>query len=266
MYLLTKQLFEQAAKKVEQVNCLGSVEKSLQELLPCYEFLSGFKRHKLLIIGDPHGDKVEFGPSLYDYVILMGDYMDSFHNTDAEILDSFMYYIQQAKDNSNVILLLGNHDNHYYHSADRFSQRYGCSGYRPSIGMICHHLFQANKTLFKPAFQLDNFLFTHAGISGGFYKHYLKNFNIPDEELADELSRMYYAGHDSLFYISRYREGMGKYGGPFWADKFETEKDPLKNFTQVVGHTPVKRLEITEGFIYTDTKTHKHEIDLWKEK
>jgi predicted phosphodiesterase len=71
---------------------------------------------RLLVFGDLHGESrwqqhVE-NIDRYDYVIFMGDYMDSFTHLDIELIDNLSELINfKAMYPDKVILLLGNHDN-----------------------------------------------------------------------------------------------------------------------------------------------------------
>jgi len=83
----------------------------------------------------------------YDKYIFLGDYVDSFDETDAVILFNLQEIIKfKQKYPEHVVLLLGNHDLQYMFSM----KLHGCSGYRPSMYQELHKLFNDDKGLFEP--------------------------------------------------------------------------------------------------------------------
>ena len=84
---------------------------------------------KVIAIGDLHGKdcwkEVDF--SRFDKVIFLGDYTDSFSETDEEIFTNLREIVHLKKTNrEKFVLLLGNHDVQYLHFP-----YYNCSGFRP---------------------------------------------------------------------------------------------------------------------------------------
>jgi predicted MPP superfamily phosphohydrolase len=218
---------------------------------------------KILTIGDIHGldiwkmisdFKSENGnykaegevlafPENYDLVIYMGDYTDSFTVTNVIIKRNLLDIIEfKKKYGDKVILLLGNHDLQYYFLGDN---RHLCSGFRPEAKYDLHDIFKKNDIYFQAAFQIDNYLWTHAGVHTGWYeyrfKKWLKEFYSSQEtfhlNLADQLNEAFEMNADCLFDVGRYRGGFRDVGGPFWMDRFEGYKNPLKGYHQIAGHT-----------------------------
>jgi len=67
---------------------------------------------KIISVGDLHGNNIwkTIDPELYDKIIFVGDYTDSFHLTDSAILDNLLDLIEFKKSYPDkVFLLLGNH-------------------------------------------------------------------------------------------------------------------------------------------------------------
>ena len=221
---------------------------------------------KIISIGDIHGrdywKKINF--SLYDKVVFVGDYLDSYYYTDNQILENFFDIMQLKKDNlEKVILLLGNHDIQYYFLDEGF----GCSGYRPTMAASLKEAFKGNRDLFQMAFQIENYLWTHAGVSKGWLdwnKKEIDDFNERFEciNLADTFNKMLQAKENRLLHqIGKKRGGRYPSGGITWADRIETSNNYLDNYHQIVGHTPINI--ITK---FGDDKSSIRYIDVLDEK
>jgi protein-L-isoaspartate(D-aspartate) O-methyltransferase len=87
----------------------------------------------------------------YDYIVFMGDYMDSFTHLDVELIENLSQIINFKGTYPNkVILLLGNHDNQY---AFLDYQETRCSGFRQHISVRAKMRYRNNFDLFTVAFQ-----------------------------------------------------------------------------------------------------------------
>jgi hypothetical protein len=201
---------------------------------------------KIISIGDIHGRNYwkKIDPSKYDLIVFVGDYLDSFYYTDAEILANFMDIIQFKKDNPDkVVLLLGNHDIQYCF----LDEGYGCSGFRPTMAASLKHLFKENKNLFQAAHQVENTIWSHAGISKGWYEFNKKEIEeVRDKfdatNLADTFNKMLLMNRNYnglLHQVGRTRGGRYNFGGITWADRNETKDRYLDGYHQIVGHTPI---------------------------
>ena len=208
-----------------------------------------FKR--VVIIPDVHGRSfwkniVNENPlEDTDFFVFLGDYCDSFVETNKDILDNLKDIIEFKKTNmEKVILLLGNHDIQY--SEVKFNEKnpYLCSGYRMEMHPDLYEMFSSrdNRELFQTAFQLSNYIFTHAGISSNWF--FNRFYGNRDANIADQLNEV--SNRDSykaLFDVGYYRGGPYPQGGPYWCDKSELEK-PLGGYVQVVGHTRGNSIKI----------------------
>jgi len=232
---------------------------------------------RILVVGDLHGKdcwrEIEVGD--YDKVIFLGDYVDGDTHSDEEVyenLQNVRILKEQYKDK--VLLLLGNHDIQYLHYPV-----YRCSGFRMSMADKLSRFFNNYIHLFQLAYQVNNFLFTHAGLSNAWYRQFkacveshpvnykLQHFNT----LADALNSLEETDYrDILHQISVYRGGMADHGGVTWADKQELLQDALTGYHQVVGHTPVPYVERIDSDTDTSvtfidvlrTETRFYELDL----
>lgn len=204
---------------------------------------------KILAVGDLHGKSswqvIDFDQ--YDKVIFMGDYVDSTNHSDEEILDN-LYKVIEVKKRlpEKVVLLLGNHDIQYLYYPD-----FRCSGFRPTMQLSLPELFNQNAHLFQVAYQINNYLFSHAGVSLPWYHRFESLIEkiplgeaLESKDLATLLNALDQTWHrDLLHEVGIKRGGSKEFGGVTWADKEELWDNPLEGYHQVVGHTPVPYIE-----------------------
>ena len=199
---------------------------------------------KLIAIGDLHGKdcwkQIDF--NLYDKVVFMGDYTDSFTATNDEIFNNLSALVQLKKSGpEKFILLLGNHDIQYLYFPD-----FRCTGFRPLAQVDLTDVFRKNKDCFQVAYQYRKYLFTHAGVTKSWYHQheaiissYMSN-HLSLGKALDEMSRS--KNYPVLFDAGKIRGGHLEHGGVMWADISETLEDHLEGIHQVVGHTPLKQI------------------------
>jgi predicted phosphodiesterase len=199
---------------------------------------------RIIAIGDLHGKdcwkQIDF--NLYEKVIFIGDYVDSFNATNNEILNNLLELIQLKKSNTEkFILLLGNHDIQY-----RYFPNFRCSGFRPESRFELEELFRKNQECFQVAYQYKKYLFTHAGVSNSWwnqYSEFMRKYQGDNDSIGEVLNKVYLSeDYDMLFDVGFTRGGNFKFGGIVWADKSETQRDYFKNIHQVVGHTPLESI------------------------
>jgi hypothetical protein len=184
----------------------------------------------------------------WNKIIFVGDYVDSFHVSTPDMIDNLKDIILFARAfPEKVVLLLGNHDIQYIHT------QYRCSGFRAEAYFDFTELFRDNADLFKAAYLHGPYLITHAGVTDRFWnicEHQLNksrdlyNYLDPNNNIADHLNFLYSSNFQPLFYVGQARGGSSFYPGIFWADKRELTKDPLEGYSQIVGHTHIKKKEI----------------------
>ncbi|WP_247233547.1 metallophosphoesterase [Telluribacter sp. SYSU D00476] len=196
----------------------------------------------ILAIGDIHGRDVwkEIIGTRADQVVFIGDYVDSRGEVEAsDIVRNFKEIIQFKQDlPDRVTLLLGNHDIQYL-----YYPGYRCSGFRADLQPTYTDIFTRHADLFNVAYQYQNYLFTHAGVSEGWCRSHFRLFDRYRSgyaTFADMLNALHRsADNHILFDVGTTRGGLQPYGGPVWADKSETEADYLDGYHQVVGHSRV---------------------------
>lgn len=200
---------------------------------------------KTVAIGDVHGldswkDAVEAHPECR--VVFLGDYLDPYFYVPREkLLDNLRDIIDLKKSRpENVVLLLGNHDLHYF-------SEYACRGTRfdADIAPDAYRLFTDNIRLFQYAFQDGEYLFTHAGVSRKWFEDDFRGD--AEQPVADQLNNPDESRMSALFRVGYARGGSRGYmGGIFWADESELY-NPLHGFVQIVGHNRVMKVTERDG-------------------
>ena len=213
------------------------------------------KKVKVLVCSDIHGDHEQlsnafdkFSTENYDKIVLLGDLADSYDRTNEDILRCFKI-ASDKKDllEDRMIWLYGNHCWQYLFG------RLMCSGFRPDLCISLNPFLNGIKDKLQIAYQIDNHLFTHAGVQRKWYNKYEKLINsFPGEDLAEQLNNMLNTleGCIVLYEVGTKRGGMRyDYGGPMWCDRAEMESyGPLKGYHQYIGHIPNKYIEKIDKF------------------
>ena len=200
----------------------------------------------ILVIPDVHGR--EFWKEVvdckkYERIIFLGDYTDPYDIegiTDEMAVDNFKSIIALKQSNPDkVVLLLGNHDLHYY--SDYYYELAGGVRYDPIAAIILQRLFQDNFQDFQLAWETDwggkHYLFSHAGITQSWLKRNLHLIRKPD---ANHLNRLLLSneGLEALAQVGEMRLGDYPSGSIVWADAEEMAvSDPIPGVYQIVGHS-----------------------------
>ena len=212
---------------------------------------------KLVAIGDIHGrdywKQIIDQEQDADIFVFVGDYFDSFTIKGANQINNFLDIIEFKKQSKvPVILLLGNHDYHYYPGIEDN----GTSGYQTLMAPSIKHVIDDNKQHLQVAYQVGEFVFTHAGLSSEWLDDNIVMWDVPN--LAMYVNDLFYYQPQKLAYRS-YKQvgdkvyGVGGYGnetfqGPLWirpAALMQANKETLrKQIIQVVGHTPQDTIDI----------------------
>jgi predicted MPP superfamily phosphohydrolase len=217
----------------------------------------GENKLRTISIGDIHGVDYwnQINPELYDKIIFLGDYVDSFNIKDEDILNNLLNIIQFKKDNiDKVVLLWGNHDCQYaFNNGD-----YMCSGFRQQMFDTLNKIFNDNFDLFQMSYEINDTIWTHAGIHQGWYNQRFLNFamDFPKEKLSGQLNIAFKLVHNPLFDVGHMRGGDYNVGGPLWCDTTELNNKPLKTMNQVVGHNRKNEIykiyKHNKEIVYTD--------------
>jgi hypothetical protein len=227
---------------------------------------------KHLIIGDLHGKDCwkDVNVNRYDKVIFVGDYVDHWTLPDRLIYQNLLQIIALKKEHpEEVELLLGNHDVQYMHYP-----HYLCSGFRPTMQRSLTAAFSEARDLFKVAYQQDNYLISHAGVTNRWFKDLLElrlvqQIRDESDTVADLVNKVEQTSHLWILHQAGASRGGEGPGGITWADRKELIADMLDGYHQTVGHTVIPKVEVvthddkSATFIdVLDTYTYFHELDI----
>jgi hypothetical protein len=207
---------------------------------------------KILICPDVHGrkfwHKAEEIINEVDKVVFLGDYLDPYKHegvTFEDALEEFKQILNfKTKYSDKVVLLVGNHDLHYW---PQYKNIWGCRRDNVNFDDISY-LFINNINLFQISYKIDKYLFTHAGVQQGWLDtingkkkvRIATAFKLDKEYSIDNLNDLLYDCHNALWMISEERGGRDLYGSCIWADIHEHLsyfEPPIPNIYQVFGHT-----------------------------
>jgi len=213
--------------------------------------------NKTVIIGDIHGRdcwKQIVASENPDRVIFMGDYFDSFDNTAVEQMHNFKEIIDwKQSGQSEVIMLIGNHDYHYINSSETYS------GFQHGTSSAINFLLYENRQHLQMCYQMGDFLFTHAGVSYDWLKI---NKWEGWESVEEKVNDLWEYTPNAFAFAGRDPYGDSTISSPIWIRPHSLQKanrDTLRDqFIQVVGHTTQNKID-TEGkstggrYYYIDT-------------
>lgn len=185
-----------------------------------------------------------------EHIIFLGDYLDPYPHEriePEEAWDNFLEIIEYADKHANqVTMLLGNHDMHY---VSYLYQKWGLSSrFNTWLENDFHQLFNDNLSKFCMSWECtwknQRVLFTHAGVSEGWYK---ANQSIIGELTVEHLNQLLYTdeGIMALAQIGYERGGNHRYGSMVWADVDEMDyRSIFPNTYQIFGHSQQRRSPI----------------------
>jgi hypothetical protein len=217
------------------------------------------KKYKTLVLGDTHGRpfwKQIIANENPDRVIFIGDYFDSYNNCTAEEqIHNFKQIIEYKESGlSEVIILIGNHDYHYMRGVEEMYSGYQ-HGARPAIEQV----LEDNKRHMQMCYQMDGYLFSHAGVSW----EWLKINNWEEIESVEEKVNDLWKYTPNAFGFAGYDPyGDSVISSPIWIRPRSLQKanfeESRSQFIQVVGHTQQNQID-TKGkstggrYLYIDT-------------
>jgi hypothetical protein len=206
---------------------------------------------KTIVLGDTHGRsfwKLITHKENPDRVIFIGDYFDSFDIQGVDQIQNFKEIIEYKNKGTNeVILLIGNHD---YHYMEGINEQY--SGYQHNLAMSIRFELEDNKQHLQMAYQMGEFLFTHAGVSSEFMDSVFGSTGWTVETLEADLNEQFRykpltfgfgmaVNITKAIYLDEYGDNIEQ--SPIWIrprSLMAANRDTLrKQIIQVVGHTQV---------------------------
>jgi predicted phosphodiesterase len=206
---------------------------------------------KTLVISDIH-DKfaiieriLSYIENEYNEIVFLGDYFDSWpdENLNTELTAN---WLKQSLNESNRVMLWGNHDMHYKFYKNHYIQGSGYS--RNKEGKINSIIKAEDWHKLKFIHENQGFVFSHAGI-GINLLHPIRGYDL--KYLLDNCREDYYnalnEGDDSIVLgIGKGRGGRHLKGGLTWLD-WNTEFEPIEGLKQIVGHTSAGYIREKKG-------------------
>jgi len=199
---------------------------------------------KTIFLGDTHGRslwKDIVAKETPDRVVFIGYYFDSYDIGSAEQQFNFKEIIEFKESNQcEVIMLIGNHDYHYYPGSQTYS------GYQHGAAPAIRQLLEENKHHLQMCYQLDNILCSHAGIG---HNWLVEQEKYESGSIADFVNDIWnYKPIKFIFY------GLDPYGDsktqtPIWirpSSLLSGNRDTFlkTDYIQIVGHTQVRKIDI----------------------
>ena len=207
---------------------------------------------KTLVLGDTHGRstwKLAINQEKPDRVIFIGDYFDSFEISGIEQIDNFKQIIKYKEDNPQVevVLLIGNHDHHYFPEVGYT----GTSGYQSGIAPSIIQVVDENRHHLKMAYEFGEYLFTHAGVSPVFMDQVFGKEGWSKDYIETDLNELFKYKPRAFNFNGLESSGDNTTQTPIWirprslmqANK-KHEKGLKKDYIQIVGHTQMRRLDL----------------------
>ena len=203
---------------------------------------------KTIAIGDVHGRsiwKLIVNQENPDRVIFIGDYFDSFDIKGEEQLNNFLDIIEYKKSSGKeVIMLIGNHDHHYFPEIGDS----GTSGYQSMFSYQISPVLDDNREHLQMAYQMDEFLFSHAGVSSVFMDETFGPNGWKVETIVDDLNEMFIYRPGVFTFNGLDPYGDNEYQTPIWIrpkSLMRANRNTLRTrFIQIIGHTQVKKLDL----------------------
>ena len=207
---------------------------------------------KTIAIGDVHGRSlwklIVNQEQDADRIVFIGDYFDSFDISGVEQIQNFKEIIEYKQTSGKeVIMLIGNHDYHYFPEIGNN----GTSGYQKGIAPSINQVIDENRQHLQMAYSFDEFLFTHAGVSPEFMDQVFGPNDWSEDNVVELLNDLFKYKPKSFDFNGFDPYGDNTYQTPIWirprslmASNKKHDKGLKKKYIQVVGHTGVKKLDL----------------------
>ena len=235
---------------------------------------------KTLILGDTHGRstwKLAVHQEQPNRVIFIGDYFDSFEISGVEQIDNFKQIIKYKEDNPQVevVMLIGNHDHHYYPEIGYT----GTSGYQSGVAPSITQVIDENRHHLQMAYVFGEYLFTHAGVSPVFMDQVFGKDDWSKESVVVDLNELFKYKPKAFEFNGFDGSGDNTTQTPIWirprslmSVNKKHEKGLKKDYIQIVGHTQMRRIDLegsdkfTGGrYYFIDTMDTSGEYLVWQD-
>jgi len=207
---------------------------------------------RTLVLGDTHGRsnwKLAIHQDKPDRVIFIGDYFDSFEISGVEQINNFKEIIQYKENNPQVevVLLIGNHDHHYFPEIGYT----GTSGYQSGIAPSITQIIDENRHHLQMAYGFGEYLFTHAGVSPVFMDQVFGAEGWSKETIVPDLNELFKYKPKAFQFNGFDPYGDSQTQTPIWirpgslmAVNKKHKNGLKKDYIQVVGHTQMRRIDL----------------------
>ena len=199
---------------------------------------------KTIFLGDTHGRslwKDIVAKETPDRVVFIGDYFDSYDIGSTEQQFNFKEIIEFKESNQcEVIMLIGNHDYHYYPGGQTYS------GYQHGAAPAIRQLLEENKHHLQMCYQLDNILCSHAGIG---HNWLVEQQGYSGKAIDDFINDIWEYRPKAFMFYGFDQTGDSKTQTPIWIrlmSLMSGNKETFlkKDYIQIVGHTQVRKIDI----------------------
>jgi len=207
---------------------------------------------KTIVLGDTHGRsnwKLAVHLEQPDRVIFIGDYFDSFDIPGLEQMHNFKEIIRYKESNPQVevVLLIGNHDHHYFPEIGYT----GTSGYQSGIAPSITQVIDENRHHLQMAYGFGEYLFTHAGVSPVFMDQVFGKGDWSKESVVVDLNELFRYKPKAFEFNGFESSGDSTTQTPIWirprslmSVNKKHEKGLKKDYIQIVGHTQMKKIDL----------------------
>ena len=214
---------------------------------------------KIIAIGDVHNHWVQAQSIIDKYIdthkiVMVGDFWDDFGDTAIDA-DQTARWVKQCLENSNIVMLMGNHDLNYHYKNIRpgsnlGDQIYNCSGYSPAKDDAINRIMSNEDwDKIKFAHKENGFWFSHAGFHPFWFAS--PPYGMDDEVINIKLKKIQKAINDREFSnelaaAGKCRGGIHRVGGAVWRDHLQESYtgsywNDQSGIKQVSGHTPMRK-------------------------
>lgn len=207
---------------------------------------------KTIFLGDTHGrDKWKdiIAIESPDRVVFIGDYFDSYDKelTTAIQIHNVKEIIDLKKTGAmEIIMLIGNHDHHYFPEIGYT----GTSGYQAGGAAAIGQFLDENREHFQMAYGMENILCTHAGVGHNWLVKQM-GYSVTEGHVADFINSIWKHKPKAFEFTP---SGFDMYGDsetqtPIWIRpqallKVNRDSFLKESFIQIVGHTKQHRIDI----------------------
>lgn len=215
---------------------------------------------KTVIIGDIHGHdswkQVIAQEQDADRFIFVGDYFDSFTVTGVVQIHNFKEIVEfKTTSSKEVIMLIGNHDYHYFPEIGDSST----SGYQSTLAFSIKQVIEENRQHLQMGYKFGDIVCTHAGLSSEWLDDTFVSWDV--DNMIDKLNELFQYQPTKVEYRSfkyyDYENNRAQLAGGFGAETFQgpiwirpkalmnANYDTLRTqIRQVVGHTGQTQIDI----------------------